>query len=388
MTITETTRKHLRRTKIALAVLGQSNERGQVSKTETISSVASITAYPQAYASLRRPEIKTPLGPSVTNQGGPLFKLYDDLYDWGYDAQIINASKGSMSMPKDACGELVARANTFAYRAKRAIEGPGDRGCYGDMIVVSNRLFQCTTGRASYVMYNGMTIANETTNVFELDYRRDIGSQASAGSAPTFSAANVGDTVTDGTCVWTCLATSGGNPSYLGQTYFADLRLNSVRSGFDPYGILHQTLEELQRVRDAEFKAVYLGNAQADIARSSADYSSALNNVADFFLSRGIHVFLGLSMFWPGGATTTQYDTLTTGIASTKAFHVGTYPTLIHDGANLYTLMGSTGAMASGGAYFAKDSGQDNLHVNAAGAIVAGGHMANAIKAQLPQLLN
>jgi hypothetical protein len=43
--------------------------------------------------------------------------------------------------------------------------------------------------------------------------------------------------------------------------------------------------------------------------------------------------------------------------------------------------------MASGGAYFAKDSGQDNLHLNATGAIVAGGHMANAIKAALPQLV-
>ena len=383
MTITETSQIRLRRPKIALAMLGQSNERGQVASNELISGVASRTAYPQAYRSLRKPALAYPISPSVALSGGPLFKIADDLWDWGYDAQIINGSKGGFSFNFDACGYVYSgRSNTTGYRRQRTSPlSATDRGFYGDMMIASSKLFLCTTGVDSYVTYKGLALS-DNAGVYELDYKRASGTQATAGSSPDFSTAAVGDTVTDGTVVWTCISLSA---TYLGYTYSAGAPIPSTRAGFDPYGVVRDLCERLQAA-DADYKAVYLGNAQSDY--NTATYAAAVQNLGSYFLDRGFHVYLGLSMYYPGGATTGQYDTLTAALATAKAALISTYgSTYIHDGANLYTLMGSTGAMASGGAYFAKDSGQDNLHLNAPGAIVAGGYMAGSLKAVLPQLV-
>jgi hypothetical protein len=102
--------------------------------------------------------------------------------------------------------------------------------------------------------------------------------------------------------------------------------------------------------------------------------------------NRGYSVHLGLSVYNPSGNNIAGYDTLTAALASSYAFLTGGggfSPTQIRLGPNLYQLMGSTGDMAAGGAHFAKDGGQDNIHLNARGAVAAGGHLAAAVTAWL-----
>ena len=368
------------RVPIALAVLGQSNERGQVSPTEAIAGVASRTAWPNAYASLRNPAIRYPVGPAGALTGGYHFRLYDDLFDAGYDPQIVNASIGSMSMLRDAAGQVldIAAWRSQGVRQQRTADVPGDRGHAGDYGVAAGKLFVCTTGRRAYAFHQGTFLPGDSGVNQNLDFIREVGNQATAATAPDFSGATVGGTVADGSVVWTCVSAS---TVYLGFTYGAGA-CTETRAGFDPFGILRRCHEEMARVRTARERIVILCNGQSDTALTSAQYQGAINSIASFFANRGYTVHLGLSAYNPSGNNVAGYDTLTAALSSSYAFLTGGggFSTAqIRLGPNLYQLMGSTGDMAAGGAHFAKDSGQDNIHLNARGAVAAGGHLAAAI---------
>lgn len=373
---------------VAIGIVGQSNERGQVDPAETISGVASRTAYPQAYRSLRNPGLRYPIGPSVTKYGGMWFRLYDDLYDWGYDTRLVNGAIGSASFVTDIVGKILDRtndsaANNMAIRSKRASIGNGDRGFFGDIAVIGGKLFVATSGKSAYCMQlSGAFPTGDTSFVPELDYTRVIGTGTTGTSPPDSSASTVGSTLTDGSVTWTCLSVT---TTYLGYTYTAGAPLTESRVGFDPYGILRRVHEQMQAQRDARCKIIILQNAQSDLSCSSSMYTAYLNQAATYFLNRGYIVMIGLSYFYPS-STTTNYNNLTTGVNNSVAqlkMLAGSYysASQVFTGANLYTILGSTGNMASGGAYFVKDSGQDNLHVNAPGAIAGGKAWADAIKA-------
>lgn len=374
------------RTSIAIGILGQSNERGQVDPAEAIGGIASRTAYPQAYRSSRNRSLRFPIAPALAKQGGMWFRLYDDLHDWGYDAHLVNSGIGSLSMVRDAAGQIQTRANATGYRQKRAPIGGQDRGYAGDYMVVQGRVFLCTKGLLAYASYGGGF--NDTNGALDLDYIRSVGSQATAASEPAgLATAAVGDVVVDGTIEWTCLSAS---TSYLGLSYTAGNILSETRPGFDPFGLLHRVYDELNAVRDARHRIVLLANAQSDTGNLA--YQQALEGIGAFFLQRGIKVAIGLSFYQPATGTT-GYNNLTTRVdgALTSLRASGNIPVYyaaadVLTGANLYTLLGSTGVMAAGGGYFAKDSGQDNIHVNAAGAIAGGAAWASALKAVLPRL--
>lgn len=372
--------------RIAIGVLGQSNERGQVDPTEAIAGVVSRVAYRQAFASLRNPALRYPISPALSKLGGPLFAMYDALYDHGYDAQIVNYGIGSMSMIRDAIGQVQTRANNTQYRARRAPVGLGDAGYAGDYMVAQSRVFLCTTGVQAWAL--NANSSGALGGAVGVDYIRTVGANQTAASEPAgLATAAVGDVITDGTVQWTCLSTS---TTYNGYTYGAGNVFTESRAGFDPFGLLHGLLRDLWAIRDARQRIVIIQNAQSDTGANGLTYQQSLEGIAGFFLQRGVKVALGLSCYTPT-ATTASYDALTTrvnnALSSVRA-GAGTYYTVddVITGANLYTLMGSTGAMASAGAYFAKDSGQDNIHLNAAGVIVAGEHMADSFKAVLPKL--
>lgn len=386
--------RKLSRAPIALGIVGQSNERGQVDPTEAIGGVPSITQYPQAYRSQRNPGLFYPIGPAVTKQGGMWFATYDALYDWGYDTNIVNGAIGSASFATDIVGKILDRTNdastnSSAIRAKRASIGDGDRGFFGDLAVIGGKLFVATTAKQAFCMNMGTaTLTGDTTHVPELDYTRVLGTGTTGASPPDASASTVGSTLVDGTVTWTCLSTT---TTYLGFTYTAGNPLTESRVGFDPYGILRRVHGQMQAIRHARYKIIILQNAQSDVSYSASVYTSFLNQAASYFLNRGYIVMIGLSYFWPG-STTTNYNNLTSGVNSSvsqlKALAATTYSaSQVVAGANLYTLLGSTGNMAAGGAYFAKDSGQDNLHVNALGAIAGGSAWADSIKTVIPRLI-
>ena len=374
------------RNAIAFAIIGQSNERGQTVPTEAIGGVASRTAYPQAYASQRDPGVRYPIQPAGALNGGYWFKIYDDLYDWGYDAQLVNTAIGSMSMLRDAAGQIldIATWRSQGVRQQRVADVPGDRGYAGDYGVASGKVFLCTTGRRAYAFTQGTFLPGDTGVNQNLDFVREVGTQATAASAPDFSTATVGSTVTDGGVVWTCVSAS---TSYLGFTYGAGA-CSETRAGFDPFNILRRCHEEMGRLRDVRERIVVLCNGQSDTGLTSGQYQGAINSIASFFANRGYTVHLGLSVYNPSGNNVAAYDTLSAALVSSYNFLTGAggfSTTQIKQGPNLYQLMGSTGDMAAGGANFAKDSGQDNIHVNARGAIVAGGYMADSVKAWLPK---
>ena len=370
---------------VAVAMLGQSNERGQVDPNEAIGGTLSRVTYPQAYGSLRHPGVRYPIGPAISLQGGMMFALYDGLIDAGYVPRIINSGIGSMSMIRDVNGQIQTRANSTSYRQRRAPEGLGDMGYAGDLMVVQSRLFLCTTGVKAYVSHNGNGI--DLGGPTFLDYVRTVGTQATAATEPAgFATAAVGDVITDGTIQWTCLSAT---TTFNGYSYGAGNMLTESRFGWDPFGLVHRVYDDLMAVRDAKQRVCILQNAQADTSQANINYQTALEGAAGFLLNRGIKVAIGLSCYTPT-TTTANYDSLTTRVSNalntvrTNANAGVYYPAAnVITGANLYTLMGSTGAMASGGAYFAKDSGQDNIHLNAAGAIVAGGLLASALVAGL-----
>ncbi|WP_066486167.1 hypothetical protein [Sphingomonas sp. CCH9-F2] len=380
-------RFRLSRTPIAFAIVGQSNQRGQVSPTETIGGMASRTAFPQAFASLRNPGVRYPVGPAGSLNGGYHFKIYDDLWDWGYNAQMVNASIGSMSMLRDAAGQIldIAGWRSQPARQQRAADVPGDRGYIGDYGVASGKVFVCTTGRRAYAFHQGTFLPNDSGVNQNLDFIREVGTNTTAASAPDFSAATVGSTVADGTVTWTCVSVS---TTFLGYTYGPGA-CSETRAGFDPFGILRRCHEEMARIRSARERIIILCNGQSDTGQTSGLYQGAINSVASFFANRGYTVHLGLAEYSPAGGSTAGYETLSAALASSYTFLTGAFSaTQIKQGPNLYQLMGSTGDMAAGGANFVKDSGQDNIHQNARGAIEAGRLVANSVKAWLPQIVD
>ena len=319
---------------VALGVMSQSVELGAVRDEER-------AAYPLAFQSVRNRAMATPIAPAKGRmaRGGFWCAVYDDLWDHGYDLRIVNGGAGGLSFVTGAAGQVGYRQNSFGYAQMRAAQG-GDRGYFGDVIASplnDGSLWRCTTGRSTAAFGDGpFKVNGAETN---LDYVETIGTQSTAASAPTFPTPTLGATVTDGTIVWTCIATSGYSG---GQVLSEDANKGF---GFDPYGLLARLHEEMGRITGVTRRIVYLSNGQSDQARGATTYGAALQSIASYFLTRGYEVMIGLTTFYPR-STTANYDALQTGRTNAlAALRAGSHAARVLDGANLYALMGSTGPM-------------------------------------------
>lgn len=137
-----------RRRSVAVGVFGQSNEHGAVSLSDK-------AAYPQAFYSLRRSSVRAPIGPAIQNFGGWLFKVYDDLYDAGWDPIIVNGALGSVSFIKDAAGLMGSWAASTIYFRYRPPAGPVDRGYAGDLIQSGGGIWRCIAGNDKFALNIG-----------------------------------------------------------------------------------------------------------------------------------------------------------------------------------------------------------------------------------------
>lgn len=371
---------HSAPTKIAVGILGQSNERGQVVQTDE-------AAFPQAFASLRYPGLQAPINGCIAldgsrrRLGSPWFSFVDTLADAGFETTLFNGSMGSMSMIEHACGTVKTRANSTAYGYRRSPEDLEDFGYAGDLILQSGKLFLCTTGRRNVASTRTQYRTGATGGTAKTDYIAAFGTQASAASDPgTFAATGLGGTVTDGSVVWTNIDDTNSVGFTAGQIF------SETQAGFgwDPYGILERLHANMQRIQHVHSKHIILCNGQSDVNATQANYRLALQNVANYFLRRGYYVWVGLSCFTPT-STTTAYNTLSAGVNDAVTLLKGgtIYPSRVLTGANLYSLMGSSGNMGSGGAYLQGD----NLHLNGAGAIEAGRQWGNVFINELPDIV-
>ena len=357
------------RRRIAIGVIGQSNELGAVPDSD-------LGAFPQAFRSLSRPEIRGSLSQTgvTVGRGSWWYKVMDDLWDWGYDAKIINGAIGSMSMVRNAAGQMAFRNNSSAYYRQRAGAGYSDRGYMGDTICPNgNRVFRCTAGRdiAALGSGPGRNIGSAATFV---DYMNFVGSQNSAASSPDFTTANVGDVITDGGISWTCENLNNGAYGGAGGTIFTE---SQAGLGFDPFGLLQRLHERMLDVQ-ADRKIIYIQNAQSDTFAIEAWYQAALTSVANFFLNRGYEVMIGLSCYLATGNNVSIYNTLQTARNSAiTALQAGANGSRVYSGANLYALMGTTGPMGAWGGTAAISSNVMTVSASTYGNIEVGQRITN-----------
>jgi len=389
---------------VGLIIFGQSNERGQAELVNS-SAINQMTANPQAFRSLINPNI-TAYFPGVnqlTNlaadgrlypQGSPWCKVYDDLWEAGYEALIYNASVGSLSFFTDAVSFPRARANSGNYfrEARPAgTYGLTDIGCQGTSTIQNNYLFECTTGSEiiAVLRNTGPKLRNPEGDPIPdtLDYLLSptLSKKLTAVSAPDFTAATaLGSTVTDGAVVWTNRGLASTFGYTLNNAFKPVTLLGGVNApGFDPFGLVRRATMVAQdmRARGVQKIIVYLCNGQSDAgATSQANYTIALQYLTQYCRSQGFDVCIGLSTYTQGDSTV-GWDAL--AAARTAAVASFSADAGVHDGADLYTLMGTVPG-ANGLSYITMDNtANNNAHIDAAAQIVAGGHHAAAILAAL-----
>lgn len=342
---------------VAILVIGQSNEQGVVNLSDKAN-------YPQAFRSERVDGVHVPFSPdvAVANRGGWWCKVYDDLYDWGYDAHIINGAVGGMGMQLHCSGAVQTRLNNTAYYIKRDTNlNYPDRGDFGDIVQISNKFF-VPTGNArkrsafNTAPYRGLvgTATYQDYVAFGANYQSDpFISGVTGSSAPDVSAITVGQTVTDGDIIFTCVGVSGGAYDPTG-TYdpngnrtlggmFGEL---NAGFGFDPLGIISRGWEALAKVH-ASKKIVYIQNGQTDLGVGNTSYARSLAGVATFFLRRNCTVMIGNTLYSPGSSNSTNafYTAQVEGVDQAIALMSPHFPNRVFRGANLYASMGTTGPM-------------------------------------------
>lgn len=361
---TTNSKKRLNRKKLAILVIGQSNEQGVV----TLSDKA---AYPQAFQSQRNEGVYVPVSPdvAVANRGGWWPKVYDDLYDWGYDAQIINGAVGGMGMQLHCCGVSQDRvSSSFYYMRRDAGLLHPDRGDFGDIIAIPYthsqlgaqiKIFNVTGNARKRSAFNAGpfrgVVGTSTLQDFVAFSQENLLSGSSVPSNATIEAAAVGQTITDGNLTLTCLELnqSGSRYDRLG-TYNPDslfcfggmLGEQNAGFGFDPLGIIARGWEALSKSH-AEKKLVYIQNGQTDLGVGNTSYSRALACVATFFLRRNCAVMIGNTLYSPGSANSTvaNYTAQIQGVDSAISLMTPFFPGKVFRGANLFASMGSTGPM-------------------------------------------
>lgn len=356
------TRKSLRlnasRKPATLLVLGQSTEQGPVPLSDK-------AAYPNAFTSVRNPGFMQKRLIPVANRGGWWSRVYDDLWDWGYDLDIINGAVGGASILTHIVGMMQVRASSTAYYQRRAsgINYP-DLGDFGDLVQITNgvtRHFVVTGGR-NRQLFNAPPFVSAVGAASYQDYV-SFGqtSETSGSSLPDVSSVAVGGTITDGTLTLTRMdssyygtettfypgidpAVNGGQPNW---NLFGIMGERAAGYGWDPCGIIAHADRLAQSASPAEQRIVYFSNGQADLGNASATYQRACMMLANFFLRRGWIVALGNTIYSPAsaGSTSANYQLQVDGVDVAVSALSASYPNKVYRGANLYAALGTSGAM-------------------------------------------
>lgn len=388
---------------IVIAPPSQSNERGNGELT-SLGGVDQIATYPQGWKSQRNPSVTAYL-PGVNTlathtderlypYASPWMKVYDDLWDAGFDPRIAVCAIGSMSAFTDAVGYPRNRrtpnedgANYFRQRRVAGTYGPTDPGCAGTLTVQNGYVFECTTGSEylAVLRNEGAKLTNSSGDVLpnRLDYLYSpTASKKIAGTgAPNWaSATTIGSTVTDGAVVWTNIGSSA-SLGYAQNTAFKPKTVDGP--GFDPFGLVRRGIGFVQSLREQGCERIFalMCNGQSDAgATSQANYQLSLTYLTQAYRSAGAEAMIGLSSYTRSSATA-GWDALVAARQATLAAFSSDPG--VHAGADLYTVMGNVEGQNGLTYNTAGTTADNNAHLNAPGLIVAGGHHSAALLAAL-----
>lgn len=352
---------------IALGILGQSNEKGQL-------PLSSRASYPTCFQSALNPAVSSTMG--YTNSLGTNFygswwpAFYDQMLAYGYDMQMINGAFGAMSFVEHVCGIVKTwQANTGYVQERLTRVNQFDRGDIGDTIVESGKIFRCTTGNQRYLTYRVEGNAGATAIGTTLAYVNTVGSAVSAGSKPGgFATATGGQTVTDGGITWTCVSATN-NIGLFGTQIFHSVLYGY---GFDPLGVLSMLHEQMSLKTGVVDKYIEVCNGQADTGYAGTPYQQALGYIVDYFRARNYKVALGLSSITESGNTAT-WNQMSADVATVLAAKRATDSGVVAS-ANLYqAISGPTWQV-------------DGVHLDGATLLKAATAKANSYKAFLPAI--
>lgn len=379
-----------RKRKIAIGILGQSNEQNRVPPGE-------ITDYPDAFRSKNNPAVFAPqtgnlivplvrLPETDTTKtrhpyGGMWFSMYDALWDWGYDCTMVNGAIGSASMVRDIVGAVSPWLHSNnGYFENRPPLAKGDRGHTGSFVIkgTPQKIFRCVRGIRKYSMLDGAPPL-PGTSIDTLDYIATQGDARSGRVEPDWDRAKAkGDTIEDGDLLWTYerLNDTGLADSVTGKG------VCSAACGgafWDPLGIVGRLEEMMEAIKDVQEKWIILQNGQSDYGddvRFQSAYATALVNLSQYLVGRGYKVAIGLSCFTPTQSTKKWDGLQDARNVALRALNEGAAGSRIQPGANLYGSLGPS---------IEELLQPDKVHLNARGAIKAGKLWGEAFKAFLPK---
>lgn len=378
--------------RVAVGVIGQSNELGVGYKyNSALGAATDSAAYAKCWS--RSVDGQTdPIAPAVTSSMSMWPRVVDRLAQRGVKATIVNGGIGSASFARDVCGQTKSWSATTAYYAQRAAGPTGDGGHKGDVIVVSGRIWRCTTGNNKYTHFNdpggaGLTLygvgSDSGYTVKQLDYIM-VGAANSAllktGASQPAGLSSSGTpgvtTVTDGDITWTLVSNSGASEytsfSPFPETFTAD---------FDPFGILARLKTALDAVTNVDEKWVVISNGQSDAGGSVgaqatylAWYQAALESICDWAIAQGYKVLIGFTCANPTDeAAGNGYRWVTLDSAWAAAVASRANGSTIFAGANLYRSLGLSPSVypQSGLPY--------GVHLTDAGLLAGGDAWADAL---------
>lgn len=358
----------LSRKKIAIGIVGQSMETEHLPANKR-------ALYPRAYVSQRNPAVRVPMpytSRGKRGEGSSWPAMYDNLFDWGYDAEIICGAYGGLSFVNQVCAKVKAwGANTEYFAQRTEPLNNMDWGYSGDLMVSSNRVFLCTQGKSLATDYAPGVFDPVDSMGNEAGYVWSWGTGTSGGTIPAaFATAVKGQIIVDGSVTWKCIDAANVFNFYPGMLINDDLN----NYGFDPLGVLAKMHAAMINVR-AEEKIIILCNGQSDLSSSVAEYQATLTAMVRWLRYFGYRVGVGLSSFTQGGSVPAWTNLQTARQNTLDAFAADP---MVFPAANLFAELGTEPV---GGWY-------DTVHLDGPAVIAAGEAHGNAIRQVLPKLVN
>lgn len=341
-----------------LLVLGQSTEQGPVYLSDK-------ATYPNAFTSARNPGFAQKRLVPVANRGSYWAKVYDDMWDWGYDLDILNGAVGGASLLTHICGTLqLWVANSAYYQQRKTSLNYPDMGDYGDVIQITNgvtRHFVPSAARKRQAFNAAPFLGVVGTSTYQDFVGFSQTGELSGGSLPDVSTVAVGATITDGTNTLLRVdsgflqnesvfypgidpAVNSGQPNY---NLFGTFGERSAGYGWDPLGIIAAAERLAAGAVPSELKLVWFSQGQADLGAAATTYQRAVMLLSNFFLRRGWTVILGNTVYSPAsaGSTSANYQLQVDGVDAAVTALQAAYPGQVQRGANLFSALGTTGAM-------------------------------------------